>query len=286
MQIYSIPTGHFKLDGGAMFGVVPKSLWSKQYPADENNMIDMVMRCMLVVDGERRILINNGIGDKQNEKFFSRFYLSGEDSLVGSLAVHGYTPDDITDMFLTHLHFDHCGGSVKYNDSKNGFELTFPNATYHISSAQWNWAMHANKRESASFLIENIKPIEESGKLKLFDREGEIFPNFNVKFYNGHTDGQAIPFIKYKDKTIVFTSDVLPTKAHVPLPWIMSYDTRPLITLDEKEAFLNEAVNNQYILFLEHDAYNECFILEKTEKGIKPGESFKLETVVTNESVV
>ncbi len=283
MELYPIHTGHFKLDGGAMFGVVPKSMWSREYPADENNMIDMVMRCLLIVDGDKRILVNNGIGDKQSEKFFSRFYLSGDESLEKSLAVHGFTPADITDMFLTHLHFDHCGGSVKMNKDKSGFELTFPNATYHISAPQWNWAMNTNKRESASFLIENIKPIEESGRLKLFDDGDELFHNIRIKLFNGHTDGQAIPFINYKGKTIVFTSDLLPTKAHVPLPWIMSYDTRPLITLDEKEAFLNEAVENKYLLFLEHDAYNECFILEQTDKGVKAGNSFKL--VDLNESI-
>lgn len=279
MELYPIPTGHFKLDGGAMFGVVPKSLWSKVYPSDENNMIDMVMRCLLIVDGNRRILINNGIGDKQSEKFFSRFYLSGEESLVGSLAQHGLRPEDITDMFLTHLHFDHCGGSVKLKSDKSGYELTFPNANYYISGAQWNWAINSNKRESASFLIENIKPIEESGKLKLFGEDADLFDNVKIRLFNGHTDGQAIPLISYKGRTVVFTSDMLPTKAHVPLPWIMSYDTRPLITLDEKESFLNEAADNDYILFLEHDAYNECFRVQRTDKGVVAGESFKLEDV-------
>lgn len=279
MELYPIPTGHFKLDGGAMFGVVPKSLWSKVYPSDENNMIDMVMRCLLIVDGNRRILINNGIGDKQSEKFFSRFYLSGEESLVGSLAQHGLRPEDITDMFLTHLHFDHCGGSVKLKSDKSGYELTFPNANYYISNAQWNWAINSNKRESASFLIENIKPIEESGKLKLFGEDADLFDNVKIRLFNGHTDGQAIPLISYKGRTVVFTSDMLPTKAHVPLPWIMSYDTRPLITLDEKESFLNEAADNDYILFLEHDAYNECFRVQRTDKGVVAGESFKLEDV-------
>lgn len=276
MELYPIPTGHFKLDGGAMFGVVPKSLWSKAYPSDENNMIDMVMRCLLIIDGDRRILINNGIGDKQSEKFFSRFYLSGEESLVGSLARHGFKPEDITDMFLTHLHFDHCGGSVKLKSDKSGYEITFPNANYHISSAQWNWAMNSNKRESASFLIENIKPIEDSGKLRLFNDGDDLFDNIKIRLFNGHTDGQAIPFISYKGRTVVFTSDMLPTRAHVPLPWIMSYDTRPLITLDEKESFLNEAADNDYILFLEHDAYNECFKVQRTEKGVVAGESFEL----------
>lgn len=279
MQLFAIPTGNFKLDGGAMFGVVPKSLWSKHYPADENNLINMAMRCLLVVDGDRKILINNGMGDKQSEKFFSHYYLNGDDSLVKSLAVHGYSPEDITDMFLTHLHFDHCGGSVKVTADRKGFETVFPNATYWISQRQWDWAMHANRRESASFLKENIKPIEESGRLKLFDQAGELFPGIEVKMYNGHTDGQAIPFIQYKGKTLVFTSDLLPTAAHLPLPWVMSYDTRPLITLDEKEQFLQEALENNYILFFEHDLYTECCTLVMTEKGIKVEKRFKLEDI-------
>ncbi len=279
MQLYSIPTGHFKLDGGAMFGVVPKSLWSKQYPADENNMIDMVMRCLLVVNGDRKILINNGIGDKQSEKFFSHYYLSGNESLLNSLANYGFKPEDITDMFLTHLHFDHCGGSVKMNADKTGYELTFPNAVYHISEPQWNWAMNSNKRETASFLKENIKPIEESGHLRLFNKGDNVLPGIEVRLYNGHTEGQAIPFIPYKGKTVVFVSDTLPTKAHLPLPWIMSYDTRPLITLEEKEPFLNEAADNGYIIFLEHDAYNECFTIVRSEKGFKASESFSLKDI-------
>ncbi len=276
MQLFAIPTGNFKLDGGAMFGVVPKSLWSKHYPADENNLINMAMRCLLVVDGDRKILINNGMGDKQSEKFFGHYYRNGDDSLVKSLAAHGFAPDDITDMFLTHLHFDHCGGSVKYKADGNGFETVFPNATYWISQRQWDWAMHANRRESASFLKENIKPIEESERLKLFDQAGELFPGIEVKMYNGHTDGQAIPFIQYKGKTIVFTSDLLPTSAHLPLPWVMSYDTRPLITLDEKEQFLEEVLEKNYILFFEHDLYTECCTLVMTEKGIKVDKRFHL----------
>lgn len=279
MQLFAIPTGNFKLDGGAMFGVVPKSLWSKHYPADENNMINMTMRCLLIVDGDRKILINNGMGDKQSEKFFSHYFLNGDDSLIKSLAAHGYVPEDITDMFLTHLHFDHAGGSVRYTADKSGFETVFPNATYWISHQQWDWAMNANRRESASFLKENIKPIEESGRLKLFDKPGELFPGFKVKFYDGHTDGQAIPFIQYKGQTLVFTSDLLPTTAHLPLPWVMSYDTRPLITLDEKEQFLEEVLENDYILFLEHDLYTECCTLIMTDKGIKVDKRFKLDDI-------
>ncbi|MBV2247744.1 MAG: MBL fold metallo-hydrolase [Lentimicrobium sp.] len=279
MQLFAIPTGNFKLDGGAMFGVVPKSLWSKNYPSDENNLINMAMRCLLIVDEDRKILINNGIGDKQSEKFFSHYHLNGDDSLLKSLAAAGYKPEDITDMFLTHLHFDHCGGSVKYTSDGNAFETVFPNATYWISGQQWDWAMNANRRESASFLRENIKPIEESGRLKLFDHPGELFPGIEIRFYNGHTEGQAIPFISYKGKTLVFTSDLLPTHAHLPLPWVMSYDTRPLITLDEKETFLEEAVKNGYILYFEHDLYTECCTLKQTEKGIKVDKVFKLNEI-------
>lgn len=279
MQLFAIPTGNFKLDGGAMFGVVPKSLWSKNYPSDENNLINMAMRCLLIVDEDRKILINNGIGDKQSEKFFSHYHLNGDDSLLKSLAAAGYKPEDITDMFLTHLHFDHCGGSVKYTSDGNAFETVFPNATYWISGQQWDWAMNANRRESASFLRENIKPIEESGRLKLFDHPGELFPGIEIRFYNGHTKGQAIPFISYKGKTLVFTSDLLPTHAHLPLPWVMSYDTRPLITLDEKETFLEEAVKNGYILYFEHDLYTECCTLKQTEKGIKVDKVFKLNEI-------
>ena len=278
MKLYSIPTGNLKLDGGAMFGVVPKAMWNKVYPADENNQINLSMRCLLVVDGDRRILIDNGIGDKQSEKFFSHYNLNGEDSLEQSLALHGFKPADITDMFLTHLHFDHCGGSVKYNSDRSGFELAFPNATYWISRPQWDWAMNANRRESASFLKENIKPIEESGKLMLFDKEGEIFPGFEVRFFNGHTVGQSIPLIHYKGRTVVFAADMLPTMAHLPLPYVMSYDTQPLITLAEKEDFLNEAADKDYVIFFEHDVYNECCTLAKTEKGVGVKEVHILET--------
>lgn len=283
MKLYAIPTGNLKLDGGAMFGVVPKSIWNKVYPADENNQINLSMRCMLVVDGDRRVLINNGIGDKQSEKFFSHYNLNGDDSLERSLARYGFTPGDITDMFLTHLHFDHCGGSVKYNSDRSGFELAFPNATYWISQPQWNWAMNANRRESASFLSENMKPIAESGKLILFDKECELFPGFEVRFFNGHTVGQAIPLIQYKGRTVVFASDMLPTMAHLPLPYVMSYDTQPLITLTEKEDFLNEAVDKDYVLFFEHDIYNECCTLERTEKGIGVKEVHIFETYFKND---
>ena len=278
MNIYPIPTGNLKLDGGAMFGVVPKSIWNKVYPSDENNQINLSMRCMLVVEGDRKILINNGIGDKQSERFFSHYNLNGDDSLAKSLARYGYSHSDITDMFLTHLHFDHCGGSVKYSSDRSRFELAFPNATYWISQPQWDWAMNANRRESASFLRENIMPIQESGRLMLFENEEELFPGFRVKFFNGHTVGQAIPFIQYKGTTVVFTSDLIATSAHLPLPYIMSYDTQPLISLTEKEDFLNEVADNNYLLFFEHDIYNECCTLSRNEKGVCIKEIYTLGT--------
>jgi glyoxylase-like metal-dependent hydrolase (beta-lactamase superfamily II) len=279
MNLYSIHTGNFKLDGGAMFGVVPKSIWNKVYPADENNLITLAMRCLLVVDGDRKILIDNGIGNKQDDKFFGHYFLHGIDSLEKSLNAVGLTPFDITDMFLTHLHFDHCGGSVKQKPSGEGYELTFPNATYWINESQWDWAIDANRREKASFLSENILPIAESGKLKLFKGPLELIPGFNVRIFNGHSVGQSIPFISYKGKTVVFMADTTPTSAHVPLPYIMSYDTQPLISLQEKEDFMNEAVDNDFVLFFEHDAYTECCNLERTEKGIKVKNTFSLNEI-------
>ena len=276
MQLFPIHTGNLKLDGGAMFGVVPKSIWSKAYPCDEDNLINLAMRCLLVVEGDRRILIDNGIGDKQDEKFLGHYHLNGNQSLIGSLDEAGFTPEEITDVFLTHLHFDHCGGTVKYTADRSGFELTFPNATHWLSSTQWNWATHPNRREKASFLHENMMPVSESGKLKLFDGPFELIPGFEVRIYNGHTAGQAIPFITTGNRTVVFMADTTPTSAHVPLSYIMSYDTQPLISLTEKEEFLNEAVEKQYILYFEHDAYHECCTLEQTEKGIRVKETMSL----------
>lgn len=282
MQLFPIHTGNFKLDGGAMFGVVPKSIWNKAYPSDENNLINLAMRCMLVVDGERKILIDNGIGEKQDEKFFSHYHLNGEYSLIGSLQKAGFKPDDITDVFLTHLHFDHCGGTVKYNADRTSFELTFPNATHWLSKPQWDWATRPNRREKASFLHENMMPLAQSGKLNLFEGPFELIPGFEVRIYNGHTVGQAIPFITEVNYTVVFMADTIPTSAHMPLPYIMSYDIQPLISLTEKELFLNEAVQKGYILFFEHDAYHECCTLEETEKGIKVKETMTLKAALAH----
>lgn len=276
MTIYPIPTGYFKLDGGAMFGVVPKSIWQRSNPADENNMCSWSMRCMLIEDGNRLMLIDTGIGDKQSEKFFSYYYLFGDDSLKGSLKKAGFSPEDITDVFLTHLHFDHCGGAI--DRTGENLKPAFPNATYWSSERHWKWATEPNPREKASFLKENILPIQESGQLKFIAREGNFtknaFPFMDVLFADGHTDSQMIPHIKYKGKTLIFMADLLPSIGHIPLPYVMGYDTRPLITLDEKDKFLKKAANENYILFLEHDFENECATLKQTEKGVRLDETF------------
>ncbi|MDX1653317.1 MAG: MBL fold metallo-hydrolase [Brumimicrobium sp.] len=278
MKIYPLNTGNFKLDGGAMFGVVPKSLWSRTNPADENNMCSWAMRCMLIEDGNRLMLIDTGIGDKQSEKFFSYYYLFGDDTLQGNLKSLGFSPDDITDVFLTHLHFDHCGGAIE-RVGADSFQPVFKNATYWSTKKHWQWAVEPNQREKASFLKENILPIEESGQLKFIDRKSDytanVFPDFDVFFVDGHTESQMIPHIRYKGKTLVFMADLLPSVGHIPLPYVMGYDTRPLITLSEKEKFLNRAVEEDYVLFLEHDFANECCTLEKTERGIRLKDTFK-----------
>lgn len=273
MKIYPVNTGFFKLDGGAMFGVVPKTLWSKTNPADANNMCDWAMRSLLIEDGNRLILIDAGIGDKQTEKFFSHYYLHGNDSLHGNLERLGFHADDITDVFLTHLHFDHCGGAIRWNKDRTGFEPVFKNATYWSTENHWKWATEPNPREKASFLAENILPIQESGQLKFVERTGDftqnVFPNVDVLFVDGHTESQMIPHIQYQDKTLVFMADLLPSVGHIPLPYVMGYDTRPLITLSEKELFLNRAIENNYYLFLEHDSVNEICTLQQTEKGVR-----------------
>jgi len=279
MNLFAIETGNLKLDGGAMFGVVPKVLWQKQYPADENNLCNWAMRCLLVEDGNRLVLIDNGIGDKQDHNFLKHYHLNGDDSLERSLAKYGFTPADVTDMILTHLHFDHCGGSIRYNDDRTAYELSFPNATYWVSRAQYEWTTDPNHRESASFLKENIFPIKESGKLKLVEEEGEILPNISIRLYNGHTEGQMIPLINYHGRTLAFMADLLPATTHIPMPWIMAYDTKPLDTLEDKQRFYEEAVPGDYMLFFEHDLYNECCTLQETEKGVRVKETFKLSEI-------
>jgi glyoxylase-like metal-dependent hydrolase (beta-lactamase superfamily II) len=278
MTIHPLNTGNFKLDGGAMFGVVPKSLWQRTNPADENNMCDWAMRSLLIEDGDRLILIDAGIGDKQSEKFFSHFYLSDENSLERNLNKLNFDLNDITDVFLTHLHFDHCGGAIKRIRDTSRFEPAFKNASYWSTKNHWDWAIEANPRERASFLIENILPIEESGQLKFVERSGDytanVFKDFDVLFVDGHTESMMIPHINYKGKTLVFVADLLPSVGHIPVPYVMGYDTRPLITLSEKEKFLKSAEEKDFILFFEHDFVNECCTLQKTEKGIRARETF------------
>lgn len=277
MKLYSINSGHFKLDGGAMFGVVPKSIWNKLNPADENNMCSWAMRCLLVETEGRLILIDNGMGDKQNDKFFSFYYLHGNDTLEKSLKQHGFGFDDITDVFLTHLHFDHCGGSVKYTDSsRTKLVPVFKNAKYWSNSKHWDWAVTPNNREKASFLRENILPIKESGQLHFIDKEGEWIPGFEVLIVNGHTEAMMLPLISYKGNKILYCADLMPSFAHIPLPYIMGYDVRPLQTLKEKETILPRAVAENWMLFFEHDPKNECCSLDKTERGIREKDFLKI----------
>ena len=279
MKLYSINSGYFKLDGGAMFGVVPKSIWQKLNPADSNNLCNWAMRCLLIEDGDRLILIDNGMGNKQDAKFFGYYFLNGDDTLELSLAKNGFHKNDITDVFLTHLHFDHCGGSIE----KQGdlFVPAFKNATYWSNKAHWQWATHPNDREKASFLKENILPIEESGQLKFIDvKEGiEFNENIKVKFVSGHTEAMMLPQLSYKGKTIVYMADLLPSVAHIPVSYIMAYDTRPLQTLIEKKEFLSEAHQENYILFFEHDPQIECCTLKLTDRGVRSGEVFYLSEV-------
>jgi glyoxylase-like metal-dependent hydrolase (beta-lactamase superfamily II) len=279
MKLHTLNTGMFKLDGGAMFGVVPKTIWQKTNPADENNMCTWAMRSLLIEDGNRLMLIDAGIGDKQSEKFFSHYFLHGDDSLHGNLKKLGFHADDVTDVVLTHLHFDHCGGAIIRSDDDT-FRPAFKNANYWSNENHWRWALEPNPREKASFLKENIAPIQESGRLNFINRIGnftdKVFDNIGVLFVDGHTESQMLPHIQYKGKTIVFMADLLPSVGHIPLPYVMGYDTRPLITLEEKSNFLQKAANENFILFLEHDGVNECCTVEHTDKGIRLKETFNL----------
>jgi glyoxylase-like metal-dependent hydrolase (beta-lactamase superfamily II) len=290
MNLHSINSGYFKLDGGAMFGVVPKSIWESLNPADENNMCSWAMRCLLIEDGNRLILIDNGLGDKQDKKFFGYYYLHGDDSLEKSLRTAGFSMEEITDVFLTHLHFDHCGGSIKWNKDRTGYETAFKNATYWSHKQHWEWATKPNAREKASFLKENIFPIQESGQLKFVEggtkeKENEILTgtnfsdNISLFIARGHTDAMMLPMIPYKNKTVVYVADLLPCTGHIPVPYVMAYDTRPLITLEEKAKFLNTAAEKDFIFFFEHDPVNECCSLEKTDRGVRMKQKFKLNTL-------
>jgi len=289
MTLYPIDAGNFKLDGGAMFGVVPKSLWQRTNPADNNNMIDIAARCLLIEQGDRLILIDNGMGDKQGPEFFKHYYPWGGATLDGSLKRYGFSPEDITDVFLTHLHVDHCGGSVCWNKDRSGYQTKFSNARYWSNKDHWAWATVPNRREKASFLKENILPIETSGQLNFIDAPSDDYAEntplgFGVLFVDGHTEKQMIPHLSYKGKTLVFTADLLPTAGHIPLPYVMGYDTRPLQTLSEKEKFLNLAADRGYFLWLEHDAHNPIITVKHTEKGVRLNKVYTLDQFL-NQSI-
>jgi len=279
MKLHKIETGNLKLDGGAMFGVVPKVMWQKLYPADENNLCNWAMRCLLVETGDHKVLIDTGMGNKQSEKFFKHFYPNGDDTLESSLSNAGFSPEDITDVLLTHLHFDHVGGAVKYNEEGKAVPA-FPNATYHVAKTHWDLSVKPNRREKASFLGENILPLEEAGQLNLVEDECELFPGVNLKIYNGHTVGQIIPYVNYKGTDLIFGADLFPSTAHLPMPYIMGYDTQPLITLKDKERFFDDAIKNDSVIFFEHDLFNECCSLQETPKGVREKETFTLDEFI------
>lgn len=295
MKLYTINTGYFRLDGGAMFGVVPKSIWNKLNPADEANLCNWAMRCLLIVDGNKKILIDTGIGDKQDAKFYSHYYLNGNDSLDQSLAAHGFSKDDITDVVHTHLHFDHCGGSI-VRQATGELIPAFKNATYWSNKTHWQWATEPNDREKASFLKDNILPIEASGKLQWINGgalpaiangsmplefvQSGIIPGLSFLFVHGHTAAMMLPVIEYKpNEFLVYMADLLPAAAHIPLPYVMGYDMFPLTTLFEKKSFLSDAYQKNYTLFFEHDPFNECCTLQQTEKGIRIKEVFNLSAI-------
>jgi glyoxylase-like metal-dependent hydrolase (beta-lactamase superfamily II) len=286
MKLHIIETGYFKLDGGAMFGVVPKSLWSRTNPADSLNRIDLAARSLLIEDGNRLILIDAGMGNKQEDRFFRHFGLYGNDSLDESIKKAGFARTDITDVFLTHLHFDHCGGAVRWNENKTAYELSFPNARYWSNKQHWEWAVNPNEREKASFLSENLMPVQESGQLCFIETPKTSFASdcglgFGVLFVNGHTEKQMIPHISYRGKTLVFMADLLPTAGHLPLPYIMGYDVRPLQTLEEKKLFLIRAADENFVLFMQHDANNPLITVQHTDRGVRLHESLVAETINT-----
>lgn len=281
MNLYPIEAGNFKLDGGAMFGVVPKVIWNKTNPADQHNLIDIAARCLLIENGNRLTLIDTGMGDKQSDKFFGYYHRWGNHSIDASLKKYGFHRDDITDVFMTHLHFDHCGGSIQWNKDRTGFEPAFKNAKFWTNENHWKWATEPNAREKASFLKENLLPMQESGQLTFLecpekpnDYKAKTALDFGVLFIDGHTEKQMIPHIQYKGKTICFMADLMPTLGHLKVPYITGYDTRPLLSLDEKSKFLNLAATHNYYLFLEHDAHNEIVTVQHTEKGIQVKEHF------------
>ena len=284
MNLYPINAGNFKLDGGAMFGAVPKVIWNKTNPADQRNLIDISARCLLIEDGKRLTLVDTGMGNKQSKKFFSYYSLWGEDTLEGSINNAGFSLDDVTDVFFTHLHFDHCGGAIKKKFSGAGFEPVFKNAIYWTNKKHWDWAVNPNKREGASFLKENLFPIKETGNLKFISSLGDPFSfadelGFDVFYADGHTEKQMLPIISYKGQKIAFAADLIPTAGHLPIGYVMGYDVRPLTTLKEKDLFLNYALENNVFLFLEHDSVNEIVSLKKTDKGVRINEILKCEDI-------
>ena len=286
MQIHVINQGNFKLDGGAMFGVVPKTIWEKTNPSNENNMCDWSMRSLLIENGNTLMLIDTGIGNKQNDKFFSHYYLTDTDLFDKKLNSLGYCKDDITDVLLTHLHFDHCGGAIQLNKNKTGYETAFKNATYWSNENHWEWATNPNPREKASFLKENILPIQESGQLKFITRKNNqttlksFFNNIDIIFVDGHTESMMLPIIHHKGKSIYYMADLIPSIGHLPIPYVMGYDTRPLITLSEKENILNTVADSENILFFEHDFKNECCSVTQTEKGVRLKDTFLLKEIL------
>jgi len=280
MILHLFNISNFKVDGGAMFGVVPKVLWSRVYSSNENNLIDLTLRSMVIETSGHVILIDTGWGDKQDEKFFRHVNLHGGEGLIEGLKNRGFKPEDITDVFLTHLHADHCGGGIKREEGGSDFELTFPKATYHVSRTQWEWAVKNNLREADSFLEENILPFGKSSKLNLVEEEGELFPGVSFMICYGHTPGLMIPLIKYKDKTLVYTGDLIPTVAHIPIIWNMSYDIESLKTIEEKQRLLNEALAGDYILVFQHDEHVECCNLEMTPKGIRAKDKFEFRDIL------
>ncbi|MEM7185137.1 MAG: MBL fold metallo-hydrolase [Bacteroidota bacterium] len=284
MQLYPIEAGNFKLDGGAMFGVVPKSIWSRTNPADDNNMIDIAARCLLIENGDRLTLIDTGMGDKQSDKFFGYYYRWGDHNMDDSLKAYGFHRDDVTDVFLTHLHFDHCGGGIQWNNDRTGYEPAFKNATFWSNERHWKWATEPNRRERASFLKENILPMQESGQLRFVEDPSDAFVDataldFGIFFVDGHTEKQMLPKVSYRGKTLIFMADLVPTAGHLPIPFVMGYDTRPLLTLPEKERILNEAAEENYYLFLEHDAHNQIVTVKHTEKGVRLDETFTFDEI-------
>lgn len=288
MTIYPIESGNFKLDGGAMFGVVPKAIWSRTNPADANNMIDLAARCLLIEDGNKLILVDSGMGNKQSEKFFGYYYQWGDHSLDRSLKKAGFHRDDITDVFMTHLHFDHCGGSVQWNKDRTGYEPAFKNARFWSNEEHWEWAANPNAREKASFLKENLLPMEESGQLHFIQRKDSSFLEnselgFDILFVDGHTEKQMLPFVKYKGRNIVFVADLVPTVGHIPLPYVMGYDTRPLLSLGEKAKFLKQMAQNDFLLFFEHDAHNQLCSLKETERGVRLDELFSFNEIFNSQ---